>query len=522
MTASFIQQDEEINEVDQIHPTETDPDKIIKSIIMALNTCYHVGLQSEDTRRLYRREIADCFRAFKAVDLIQFDEAMIKEQVNSCYEVFLNEIKLPDAIAKNQALKENIFMILICIELKIPLFIIGKPGSSKSLAKTLIAHKMQGPDRLNSTVLSTFKEAHLITFQCSPLSTSDMILKTFRLCAKYQNEREKDLDRYTSVVVLDEIGLAEASPSMPLKTLHPLLEDGVYFEDEVEQAPKVDDLRDWHRVGFIGISNWVLDPAKMNRGIFVNRNSPSVDELKDIVVGICKNEESVLRLLKEKRLIDSLSAAYLELCDKARTKKREFFGLRDFYSLIKMIYWHIKENYLIFDETSNRLMSSTLDWNFLAKAVQRNFGGLHGLDPVTTFFTQFNKDKLDVNQYFTNEATNSIELIKEALVKRTTEDENRYLLLLSENDNALELINNYILNEFDSNRVKVIFGSSFPNDQAYSQICRKIHQIKLSMELGKIVILLNLENLYESLYDALNQFYYKFGDNEKFVDLGKS
>ena len=38
------------------------------------------------------------------------------------------------------------------------------------------------------------------------------------------------------------------------------------------------------------------------------------------------------------------------------------------------------------------------------------------------------------------------------------------------------------------------------------------------METGKTVILLNLENLYESLYDALNQFYYKFGDNEKFVD----
>ena len=88
-------------------------------------------------------------------------------------------------------------------------------------------------------------------------------------------------------------------------------------------------------------------------------------------------------------------------------------------------------------------------------------------------------------------------------------------------------INNYILNEFEENfnekknsNVKIIFGSSFPNDQKYHQICRKIHQIKLSMELGKTVILLNLENLYESLYDALNQFYYKFGDNEKFVDLG--
>ena len=117
-------------------------------------------------------------------------------------------------------------MMLLCSELKIPMFIIGKPGSSKSLAKNLIAQKMQGVDRSNSLILRCFKEAHFITFQCSPLSTSERILKTFRYCAKYQLERQNDLDRYTSVVVLDEIGLAEASPSMPLKTLHPLLEDG--------------------------------------------------------------------------------------------------------------------------------------------------------------------------------------------------------------------------------------------------------------------------------------------------------
>ena len=104
----------------------------------------------------------------------------ILEEINYCYEVFLDEIKLPDAIARNQALKENIFMMIMCIELKIPLFIIGKPGSSKSLAKTLISRKMQGSDRANSTILSHFKESHLITFQCSPLSTSEMILNTFR------------------------------------------------------------------------------------------------------------------------------------------------------------------------------------------------------------------------------------------------------------------------------------------------------------------------------------------------------
>ena len=33
------------------------------------------------------------------------------------------------------------------------------------------------------------------------------------------------------------------------------------------------------RVAFIGISNWALDPAKMNRGVMVTRGDPDVDEL---------------------------------------------------------------------------------------------------------------------------------------------------------------------------------------------------------------------------------------------------
>ena len=37
------------------------------------------------------------------------------------------------------------------------------------------------------------------------------------------------------------------------------------------------------------------------------------------------------------------------------------------------------------------------------------------------------------------------------------------------------------------------------------QVCRDISQIKICMETGRTVILLNLENLYESLYDLLNQ-----------------
>ena len=42
------------------------------------------------------------------------------------------------------------------------------------------------------------------------------------------------------------------------------------------------------------------------------------------------------------------------------------------------------------------------------------------------------------------------------------------------------------------------------------QVCRDISQIKICMETGRTVILLDLENLYESLYDLLNQVHMYF------------
>ena len=55
----------------------------------------------------------------------------------------------------------------------------------------------------------------MISYQCSPLSTAEGIVNTFNQCAKLQEEN--DLRKYTSVVILDEVGLAEDSPQMPLK-----------------------------------------------------------------------------------------------------------------------------------------------------------------------------------------------------------------------------------------------------------------------------------------------------------------
>lgn len=126
--------------------------------------------------------------------------------------------------------------------------------------------------------------------------------------------------------------------------------------------------------------------------------------------------------------------------------------------------------------------------------------------------------------------------------------ENRYLLFLTENYAALQVlqhklheavgistnieepeVSGFALAEevpklaksVEKKKVEpfVLFGSSFPKDREYTQVCRNINQIKICMETGRTVILLNLENLYESLYDLLNQYYILLGSS-RYVDLG--
>jgi len=71
----------------------------------------------------------------------------------------------------------------------------------------------------------------LFSYQCSQHSTSETILEVFSNATMFQNQKKGQ--NYVSVVVLDEVGLAEDSPSLPLKTLHPLLEDGTTGSNDV-------------------------------------------------------------------------------------------------------------------------------------------------------------------------------------------------------------------------------------------------------------------------------------------------
>ncbi|ELU09101.1 hypothetical protein CAPTEDRAFT_223578 [Capitella teleta] len=468
---------------DEQEEQELPVDKMTRALILALGVCYHSCLEME-TRAEYRDRISDEFHGTYSLS-----PGSILTELNRCQNVILDGIELDGNIARNQALKENVFMMVVCIELRIPLFLVGKPGSSKSLAKTIVEDAMQGEQSRNP-LFRSFKHVHMISFQCSQLSTPDGIMATFQECAQLQ--KDKNLEEFVSVVVLDEIGLAEDSPKMPLKTLHPLLEDGCVGHEEPEPHRKV---------AFIGISNWALDPAKMNRGILVQRGVPDGHELENSARGIC-GDDKTRGLIQH--IIGPIAKSYSRMFDEAVEKcKEEFFGLRDFYGLIKAICRCVKRSQ---EAPTNRQ---------LRRAILQNFGGLDTVNPLEVFSRTL---EIDLRR----SAGDTIDCSPLALIEENlnnciaSNSESRYLLVLTENYAALGILQQQLAMTRDA---VIIFGSSFPKDLDYTQVCRNINRIKICMETGRTVILLNLENLYESLYDALNQYYVYLG-GERFVDLG--
>ena len=68
----------------------------------------------------------------------------------------------------------------------------------------------------------------------------------------------------------------------------------------------------------------------------------------------------------------------------------------------------------------------------------------------------------------------------------------RYLLLLTKNNIALRIIEDH--NLLGDTNYSVIYGSSFPHDQEYTQICYNINRIKIAMETGTYFFLYKIGN----------------------------
>ena len=95
----------------------------------------------------------------------------------------------------------------------------------------------------------------------SPEDVEELFRQSEELCTIYKTRSDKSVP--ICLILFDELGLADQSKTNPLKVLHSKLE----YEGKKEG------------ICFIGISNYSLDAAKVNRAL--NLSVPNLEDKPD-------------------------------------------------------------------------------------------------------------------------------------------------------------------------------------------------------------------------------------------------
>jgi hypothetical protein len=180
------------------YPPHGNPTTSIRSYVLALSLCYHSRLYEQELRKKYRIEMGKILQRHKA---FYMGESMFAKIIREEQEDYLNRMQCPPNTSANEALLENVLVMIVCILTRIPLFLIGAPGSSKSLAIRLISSNLRGSDS-NDKYFRNLPQVYLIPHQGSSSSTSEGIIKVFDKANKYQETTSKQFP-VISVVLLD-------------------------------------------------------------------------------------------------------------------------------------------------------------------------------------------------------------------------------------------------------------------------------------------------------------------------------
>ncbi|CAG8511896.1 28926_t:CDS:10, partial [Gigaspora margarita] len=325
------------------------------------------------------------------------------------------------------------------------------PLASKSLAVRLVSQSLRGNDS-DDPYFRTLPQVYLVPHQGSSSIKHAITRKEIR--------RNFHL---ITVVLLDEI-------------LHSLLEPNYPAE-----LPEV---------AIIGISNWRLDNSKSSRTLLVQRPNLEIQDLiytTSLLLG-----ESIESQFK------TLAESYLEY--KKTQSINNFHGLRYYYSLVK----------------------SLGNSEFAPLALARNFGGTNQMDEL--YKTHFSKVIKAFHGFVDNFNNYSIE----HLIKANLKDKNACYLMIIGKSNSIINILTYKLKQWNKELVDkdsksndanfdlepiIIYSSQFPDDFGDDYQYSVLIRIMMCVEMGRPLILTDLDKIYGSLYDLWNQNYIIVGKN---------
>jgi hypothetical protein len=330
--------------------------------------------------------------------------------------------------------------------------------------------------------LSTFH------YQCSRKSTSKEVASVFDNAI--QRQEKVDPLKHKCLVFMDEAGLPEEDKES-LKVLH------YYLEGHMSNKAKV---------GFVAITNHILDAAKSNRCVSLLRQEPDKEEMMRIINGIMYDsyDYTVLSIQIENIEIpkDDFTCALYEAYTKLINDSKEmetFFGLRDLTYFLQYLQYRGQ-----IETTSMKLPIEAI-----ISGIEMNFNGVEKqkLHKIVNIFLS-SLPKCEVIHAAATKIRQPIDVIENALKDTVQTCSKRYTLVIDEtaDDSIVRLLRS---EGFIDTSQKCLFKLSKMPENIASEEINLVCGVKYAAQKGTRVVLSQTDTINESFYDLFNQNFRK-------------
>ncbi|CAF1398523.1 unnamed protein product, partial [Didymodactylos carnosus] len=328
----------------------------------------------------------------------------------------------------------------------------------------------------------------------SKYSRSDDIATVFDRAIRRELHYEENRMDTRCVVFLDEAGLPDEN-KMVLKVLHSYLDDS--------------------KVAFIAVSNKLFDAANANRMMCVYRSLPSEDDQMTLAYGCCLGKkypnDQVQPYLNY--IITGLCKGYRQVLKSPDIPR--IFHDRDFIYMLRELRFELSTPAMdMRTMTDPILLINGITPLSLLRALENNFNGIKRSEfeiLVKVFFDSIQHQcghQFDFKLPQKHDYRNTITILRDSMMldplKRRQYGRYKLVIDESEDESASRLL--YQVGILDPNTTTEFRMSDFIDDVNNElRNAEILSTIKLCMERGKTISMINTQRIHGSLYDVFNQ-----------------
>ena len=233
----------------------------------------------------------------------------------NCY-ISEQNFLLPEGVALNRDLKENLFAMLITTQTKLASCILGSPGRGKTLAFEVLVQNLRGAQSPKE-FCKRFRAVDPFFYQCSPDSKAAEIEDILSGATRREQMYEQHGGKERCVPFFDEAQLPQEC-RMVMKPLHDVLDE--------------------RQVATIMVSGSPLDAANMNRMSIFIRHTQTLEDFMEIGLGVL-GKSGIGRLPERTHsILRGLARAFVDIL--ADPRFRGVFSQRHFISLLRNLRLH--------------------------------------------------------------------------------------------------------------------------------------------------------------------------------------